>query len=331
MYLGRSGFETLLRIRRLVLDRVSFPNIEFITGTVTDVRPDLTNPSRLNKVVVRTAAGVNEFESVLVADCTGPMRAGIKWLERSGYGYSSAYPGGKLPLDQLKISFDQKLCYCSIMFRITPEFHDRLPLPADMKNTGPIYTFLDEEVEQGRTLFALTRPDGNQFLVFTGHHGTVRSPPQNLAELKEYVRGLRAVEPIPDWVFEVLDMLEEVEKTAVVAIVKIPPTSYVRYHRGTNLPSNWVALGDSTMTLNPLFSEGCTKAFKEHQIIINGLRCAHDGAATRRKSVFWKIFALVYHATPASGYQSVGLASPIDAFNPNLVLKIFWRALLGGI
>ncbi|KAJ7712043.1 hypothetical protein B0H16DRAFT_1626511 [Mycena metata] len=379
MYLGRSGFETLLR--RLVLDRASFPNIEFMTGTVTDVLPDPANRSRLNKVVVRTESGVDELEVTLVADCTGPTRAGMKWLERSGYGYSPAYSGGKLPLDQLKISFDQKLRYSSIMFRITPEFHDRLPFPADMKNTGSIYTFLDEEVEKGRTLFALTRPDGNQLLAFTGHHGTVQSPPQNLTELKEYVRALRAVEPIPDWVFEILDMLQEVENTAVVAIVKIPPTSYVQYHRGTNLPSNWVALGDSTMTLNPLFSEGCTKAFKGalalHNVLCDTLATPGNTLPSTFSTKFfaehfdktdlaWQNTKLMDYGVPmtvplpgeslSSGeylrwyitklqhlainddhaalvlYNSaMGLASPVDAFHPNLVLKVFWRALWGGI
>ncbi|KAJ7165799.1 hypothetical protein C8R46DRAFT_1096209 [Mycena filopes] len=374
MYLGRSGFETLLR--RLVLDRTMFPNIEFMTGTVTDVRPDPTNPSRISKVVVRTDSGTVELESALVADCTGPTRAGLKWLERSQYGYSSTYPNGKLPLDQLKISFDQKLRYSSIMFRITPEFHDRLPLPAEMKHTGPIYTFLDEEVEKGRTLFALTRPDGNQFLAFTGHHGTVRSPPQNLAELKEYVHSLKAVEPIPGFIFEILDMLEEVEESAVAAIVKIPPTSYVQYHRATNLPSNWVALGDSVMTLNPLFSEGCTKAFRGslalHNVLCDALSRNGNTLPSDFSTKFfaeqfdktdlaWQNTKLMDYGVPmtepipgeslSSGkylrwyitqlqhlavndddaalviYNSaVGLGSPVDAFNPNLVFKVFLRA-----
>ncbi|KAJ7171764.1 hypothetical protein C8R43DRAFT_979363 [Mycena crocata] len=274
MYISRAGLETLLR--RLVLDHDSYPNVQFMTGSVIDVRPDSADHSRLSKVLVRTDTGVQELDAALVADCTGPARAGLKWLERHGYGYCAAYPAGKLPLDQLKISFAQKLRYSSIMFRISPEFHDRLPLSAELQNTGPIYTFLEGSVEKGRALFALTRPDGDQLLAFTGHHGTARLQPKNLAELKEYVHGLITVQPIPDWVFQILDMLEEVKESAAVSLVKVPPTTYIRYHQATNLPTNWIALGDSVMTLNPLSSEGCTMAFKGALSLNNVLRAARN-------------------------------------------------------
>ncbi|KAJ7489465.1 hypothetical protein FB451DRAFT_691135 [Mycena latifolia] len=377
MYLGRPGFETLLR--RLVLDRASYPNIELITGTVTDVRPDPTNHSRLNSVLVRTESGLQEFTAALVADCTGPARAGMKWLERNGYGYSAPCPAGKLPLNLLKISFNQKLHYSSILFRITPEFHDRLPLPVELKDTGPVYTFLENSVEQGRGFFVLTRPDGHQLMAFVGHHGTIRPQPKNLAELKVYVRGLNTVQAIPDWVFQILDMLEEVEQSAIVSTLKVAPTSYMRYHQATNLPSNWIALGDSVMTLNPLFSEGCTKAFRCALALHNVLRRALATSGNKLPSNFstkffaeqfdktdlaWQNTRLIDYGVPtteplsgeslSSGaylrwyitqlqslsitddhaalvmYNSaMGLASPIDAFHPNLVLKILWRACIG--
>ncbi|KAJ7176567.1 hypothetical protein C8R46DRAFT_1213157 [Mycena filopes] len=264
MYLTRSGFETLLR--RLVLNPGSYPNIEYLTGTVTGVNPDPENHSRLSKVIVRVESGVQEFEAALVADCTGPTRAGMKWLERNGYGYSTTYPRGKLPLDKLKISFDQKLRYSSMTFRYTPEFHDRLPLPAELRDTKPIYSFLEdvtkESLSKGRAFFVLLRTDGDQLVAFTGHYGMVRQRPENLAELKEYVQGLLGVQAIPDWVWAILDLLEEVEDSIVVALVSVPPTTYIRYHLAMNLPSNWVALGDSAMTVNPLFAEGCSKAFR---------------------------------------------------------------------
>ncbi|KAJ7210450.1 hypothetical protein GGX14DRAFT_520458 [Mycena pura] len=266
MYVGRAGIETFLR--RLVLDRDTYPNIEFITGTVTDVLPDPTNPSRLSKVIVRkdSSGAVHEFPAALVADCTGPARVGLKWLARHGYGSSTSYPGATLPLDQLKISFDQKLRYSSMLFRISPEFHNCLPLPADLKDMKPIYTFIEdatgETLAKGRATFILMRADGDQLVAFAGHYGTARPQPKSLRELKEYARDLYAVTPIPDWVFKLLDMLEEIEDSAIVSLVKVPPTTYVRYHRATNLPSNFVALGDSVMTVNPVFGEGCTKALR---------------------------------------------------------------------
>ncbi|KAF7344200.1 hypothetical protein MVEN_01710500 [Mycena venus] len=374
IYVSRSGFETLLR--RLVLDKDSYPNIAQITGTVTDVVPDSADRLHLSAVVVKTVSGVQEFPAALVADCTGPARAGIKWLGRHGYGVSDTYPAGKLPLEDLKISFDQKLRYSSMMFRVSQDWLDRMPLPPDIQNTGPMYTFLEDGVEQGRVLFALTRPDGPTFLVFVGQHENCRAPPRNVADLKPFVESLNTVHPIPDWVFKVINMLEEVEDSAAVAVVKIPGTSYVRYHQATNLPSNWVAMGDSVMTLNPLFSEGCTKAFRGALALHNVLRAIAgttlpSNFSTKffaehfdKTDLMWQNTRLIDYGVPttepipgeslSSGaflrsyishlqhlaitdedaalvvYNSaVGLGSPIDAFHPNLVMKILWRAWLG--
>ncbi|KAJ7932282.1 hypothetical protein B0H13DRAFT_2518783 [Mycena leptocephala] len=373
MYLSRSGFETLLR--RLVIDEDAYPHIELLTGTVTDVLPDPADHSRLSAVVVRTESGLQEIPAALVADCTGPARAGIKWLGRHGYGISDIYSAGKLPLQQLKISFDQKLRYSSMMFRINQAWLDRMPLPPDIKNTGHMYTFFEDGVEHGRVMFALTRPDGNTFMVFLGQHETNRSPPTNLAELKVFVEGLNTMEPIPDWVFKVMDMLEEVNDSAAIANLKIAPTQYVRYHQATNLPSNWVAMGDSVMTLNPLFGEGCTKAFRGALALHNVLRASSNTLPLNFSTKFfaehfdktdlmWQNTRLNDYGVPtteplpgeslSSGaylrwyirqlkhlavtdedaalvvYNSaVGLASPIDAFNPNIVMKILWRTCFG--
>ncbi|KAJ7833743.1 hypothetical protein B0H13DRAFT_2110669 [Mycena leptocephala] len=363
MYLSRSGFETLLR--RLVMDKDAYPHIELLTGTVIDVLPDPADHSRLSAVVVRTESGLHEIPAALVADCTGPARAGIKWLGRHEYGISDTYPAGKLPLHQLKISFDQKLRYSSMMFRINQAWLDRMPLPSDIKNTGPMYTFLEDGVEQGRVLFALTRPDGDTFLVFVGQHENSRSPPTNLAELKIFVEGLTTgVQPIPDWVFKVIDMLEEVNDSAAVANLKLAPTYYVRYHQAINLPSNWVVLGDSVMTR-------CTKAFRGALALHNVLRASGNTLPSTFSTKFfaeqfdktdlmWQNTRLIDYGVPttepvpgeslSSGvylrwyitqlqhlaitdedaalvvYNSaVGLASPIDAFHPNLVMKILWR------
>ncbi|KAJ7737143.1 hypothetical protein DFH07DRAFT_985703, partial [Mycena maculata] len=376
MYVSRSGFETLLS-RRLVIDE-SYPNIELVKGTVTDVLPDPADDSRLHAVVVRTEDGLQEFPAVLVSDSelASFLQTAQDRLGRHGYGTSSTYPAGKLPLDQCKISFDQKLRYSSMMFRINQAWLDRMPLPPDIKNTGPMYTFLEDGVEQGRVLFALTRPDGNTFLVFVGQHETSRPPPRNLAELKVYVAGLNTVQLIPDWVFKVMDMLEEVNDSAAVANLKIAPTSYIRYHQATNLPSNYVAVGDSVMTLNPLFSEGCTKAFRGALGLHNVLRATFgttlpSNFSTKffaehfdKTDLMWQNTRLIDYGVPttepvvgeslSSGsglrwyishlqhlavtdedaalvvYNSaVGLGSPIDAFNPNLVMKILWRACIG--
>ncbi|KAJ7673966.1 hypothetical protein DFH06DRAFT_1319082 [Mycena polygramma] len=215
MYLSRSGFETLLR--RLILDKDAYPNIELVSGMVTDMLPDPADHSLLGRVVVRTDTGVQDFPAALVADCTGPARSGIKWLGQ------------------------HKLRYSSMTFRVDQAWFDRLPLPPGVINEGPARE-------------SPVAPDES--------HGT----------LKTFIEGLTTVAPIPGWVFQIISMLEEVRDSASVALLKIPPTTYVRYHQATNLPSNWVALGDSVMTVNPLFTEGCTKAFKGALALHNVLR-----------------------------------------------------------
>ncbi|KAJ7289372.1 hypothetical protein C8J57DRAFT_1277510 [Mycena rebaudengoi] len=351
---------------RLVIS--ACPHMELTTGTVTDIIPDLADHSRLSTVVVRTASGLQEFTAALVADCTGPVRAGMKWLGRHRYGYSDSYPAGKLPLDQLNVSFDQKLRYSSMMFCIDQFWLGRLSLPPDIKNDGPMYTFIEDGVEQGRVLFALMRPDGDTFLAFVGQHENSRSPPKNLAELKAFVEGLNAVQRIPDWVFEILDMLKEVnDSVARLDLKKIEPapTSYVRYHRATYLPSNWVALGDSVMTC-------CTKAFKGALSLHNVLRAASGNNVLPSKfsttffaehfdktDLMWQNTRLMDYGVPttepipseslSSGAYlrwyisqlqhlaltmpplscTVGFGSPIDAFNPNIVMKILWRTFFG--
>ncbi|KAJ7066142.1 hypothetical protein C8F01DRAFT_1122312 [Mycena amicta] len=261
MYTTRPALEKLLR--RLVLDKDLYPSIELMTGTVTEVIPDPADASRICKVVVRNDQGaIRDISAALVADCTGPARAGMKWLARRGYGGTS---DGK-NIDQLKISIDQKLRYCTMTFKMDQKFHSRLPFPDEFKHIKPVFTFLEdlneETTRKGRAVFIITRKDEWTLVVFTGHYGTTRPRPRTVEELKQYILDLHTVVPIPEWVLQLVHMLHEIEDTAIVSRVKVPPTTYVRYHLAAHLPSNFVALGDSVMTVNPLFGEGWTKALR---------------------------------------------------------------------
>ena len=55
MFASRRGYETLLR--RLVLDKARYPNIEQIAGTVTEIHPDKENSSRIGSISVRKEDG----------------------------------------------------------------------------------------------------------------------------------------------------------------------------------------------------------------------------------------------------------------------------------
>ncbi|KAJ7210451.1 hypothetical protein GGX14DRAFT_565666 [Mycena pura] len=62
-----------------------------------------------------------------------------------------------------------------MLFRINPEFHNCLPLPADLKDMKPIYTFIEdatgETLAKGRATFILMRADGDQ------HYGAPSTEP----------------------------------------------------------------------------------------------------------------------------------------------------------
>jgi len=177
---GRAGLESLLR--RLVLGQQKYPNIETMIGTVTAVHSDPTDSSRIQTVSVRTADGIQNVEATLVAgttmidllsaiprhfsyppfifiDCTG-SNAGMKWLERAGYGYTIVYPKGTYPLPQLRITFDHRMHYSTLRYKVPVSMNDKLPVPGGFGNCGMIYTCIADYPSDGRAI-GILRVDGN--------------------------------------------------------------------------------------------------------------------------------------------------------------------------
>jgi len=99
-------------------------------------------------------------------DCTGVSRAGLKWLSQAGYGMTTANTSsskdGLLPLTDLKLSFDQKLHYSSLLFNLPPSVLEKLPIPGGLEGKGAVYTFLEDQVQNGRRFFVMTKPDGDR-------------------------------------------------------------------------------------------------------------------------------------------------------------------------
>lgn len=118
-------------------------------------------------------------------------------------------------------------------------------------------------------------------------------PPHTIAEVRPYVTSLYGAEHIPSWLLELLDWLEEHEQEVGFCPwstrVNAGPLSWVRYHNvdGKNgtLPTNWVAVGDAVMKLNPVYGQGCSKANLD-VITLDG----------------------VLRATPASGFGSANVS-----------------------
>ncbi|GAV99173.1 hypothetical protein LENED_000612 [Lentinula edodes] len=263
IYSGRAGLETLLR--RLVLGRGSYPNITQIAGTVVGVLPHSEgDASHVSGVKIRRPdLTIEELDASLVVDCTGPTRAGIKWLSQSGYGTTNANTdSSKVALQNAKISFDQKLQYSTLTCKVTPETLAKLPIPPDQTPETVTFTLLEDGVENGRRVIALIRGDGNEISLFAGHSSDESVKYESLDSMRSLAQELKTYQkrPIPGWLYEAIDILEEAQPEIQFSHVRIPPTAYIQYHRTSNLPSNFVALGDSVLSVDPIYGQGCTKA-----------------------------------------------------------------------
>ncbi|KAK0442351.1 hypothetical protein EV421DRAFT_1710715 [Armillaria borealis] len=311
---SRRGFETLLR--RLVLGG-RHKNIRQLIGTVTGVSRSASNPEYLDRVTIRTTAGAQEINAALVVDCTGAASAGMKWLRREGYGQSETYPSGKLPFDELKIAYDQKIVYSTVKFRVPPELGKRLPgLPASFDKCGLIYACIADPVLDCRGI-TIQRIEGNLVQVCCAVFGAGELP-QTLEQIKKYAQSIVTRVPIPLWFFQILDMLDEVEDTMTCSQVPFAGASYIRFDKAVSLPPNWIAIGDSVMKVNPLFGQGIVKALMG-AICLNTLLQKRDATAGIPKdfsaeffemqgnkiSPFWdadKVWDYGYHTTvPIAG------------------------------
>ncbi|EGN96339.1 hypothetical protein SERLA73DRAFT_170728 [Serpula lacrymans var. lacrymans S7.3] len=259
-FTSRQGLETLLR--RLVLDKTQYPNIDYVVGTVTDYQADATDTARLRNVLVRTDGGNTSIDADLVIDCTGASHTGVKMLKRAGYGYTDVYPEGKVSLDDLRVQYDPKITYCTLELNVSPDLAKRLPIPGGFANHPGIIAAISDARMDSKTMYSLGIDGTNRFHLCTGGWG-LPDLPRTLEGIKEFARSMKLMTPLPDWFYQMLDMLdadEQVKDTMNTSYIRIPPACYYPYHLAVNLPLNWIALGDSIMRINPVLGQGITKS-----------------------------------------------------------------------
>ncbi|KIY46405.1 hypothetical protein FISHEDRAFT_60376 [Fistulina hepatica ATCC 64428] len=339
-YGTRDALETITR--RLILGNGMFPRITQVTGTIIGIASESQNKGRIRKVVVRTDQGEQEIEAELVADCTGVSRAGYRWLERAGYGYGDSYSARNLPLDQLRLAFDQKLHYVTFLVTLTPEEMQALPVPGGIDSMDIIYTHLESHPADIPQLFLLTKPEpGNRILLFVGQAGD-EPMPETIEKAEALVRIVseKLEQPVPEYVFEVIDRLKHHEATTTMSRVRVPGTAYMRYHLGTNMPTNFVAVGDSVMSEH---RQGCTKAMLGAIALHNILRrrdsWAGDGlSAGFAKRFFAEQFNKTDHMWQSTRLLASDYGSPVTIPLPGESLssgsffrKYFWHIQRLGI
>ncbi|KAK0188411.1 hypothetical protein F5146DRAFT_1055132 [Armillaria mellea] len=350
------GNETLLR--RLVLGG-NYKNIRQVIGTAVGISRDASDPHFIDRVTVRSPEGTMSDISACT-HCTGPAAAGIKRLRRKGYGIGDTYAKNELPLDKLKISYDQKL-YCS-----TLQFPPGLPVPYD--ECGMIYILIPDTNKENRCLYS-QRIEGDFIQLCFSVTGSESADelPKTLEEAKAWARGLITEVPIPEEWYAMLDMLKEVQDTMTSSQVRFAPSTWIRYEKGVNLPSNWVAAGDSVMRVNPIFGvlqaiygaiclnkllqtvpisipkDFSKKYFQMHTDKIELLWCLDYAFATtvpvpgetlsEGAWLRWYIKKLTdlaftdAQAASALWRLQVLLAPPNDLLQPALVLKVVWNLI----
>ncbi|KAF8590234.1 hypothetical protein K439DRAFT_1330922 [Ramaria rubella] len=190
---------------------------------------------------------VSPTDTDILTDCTGSSQSGLKWLKAAGY---------EIPHD-LRVSYDHKMHYVTTLYTVTEQMRDKLSVPKGYENAGFLYTFV-ADYRWGNAGFVLSKMDGDTIELCCGGWGDVRLPEKS-DDIEGYVRSLRGPAPVPKWVLNVLAILNE-NGSPIFHPVKIPPCSWIQYRLLSNLPSNFVAIGDSEMQLNPVFAQGCSKS-----------------------------------------------------------------------
>ncbi|KAG8945043.1 hypothetical protein FRC03_001829 [Tulasnella sp. 419] len=260
VYISRAAYETVLR----QLTVSACPNIKFLNGTVVGVNASSFDDTKIGSVSVRMngIANPHVIPAALVIDSTGhSLAAGPKWLERAGFG--APKEGETLGKDQLhirdvRITYDPKMRYVCQSFRVRPEIQESLPIPGGYKRAGFLYSnFSDPTMDNKTVLITWSDPDKLSFAI---GGWDLQEKPRGTEELKIVLRSINTSEPIPQWVYDLIDMVAEDAVPEWDIDVRVPPLSYVQYHLAPNMPTNFCALGDSVMRVNPLFGQGCAKA-----------------------------------------------------------------------
>jgi hypothetical protein len=213
-------------------------------------------------------------------------------LKNAGYGFAKTYPKGKLSLENIRLSYDPKMHYSTIELSIPPALAKRLPIPGGI-DSHPAIAMCFGNKNECKTLYfigidgpyrsKLIRLLYTKIVSFTSHVVHISPGAWGIADLPKTIEGVIEFAhsmvmdvPLPEWIFQMLDMLNEnvqVQASISVSYLRVrkyhlpllatmhslkiftAPSYYYRFHQAVNLPSNWVALGDSIMRINPVF--GC--------------------------------------------------------------------------
>jgi len=150
----------------------------------------------------------------------------MKWLDRAGYGYTTFYPKGTYPLDQLRITFDHQMRYSTLRYAVPLSMNDKLHAPDGYRNCGILYSCFNDHPSDGRVI-AIIRVDGNIGLfgkplyaiflltsriveILCGAWGS-SDLPTDPESLEAYIASFNTTldEPVPAYVMEILSRFKD--------------------------------------------------------------------------------------------------------------------------
>ncbi|KAF8524139.1 hypothetical protein BU17DRAFT_43208 [Hysterangium stoloniferum] len=263
--LTRPAFETILR--RLVL---TCPNVQCIPGTVVGMNKEPYFADMIGSVQVRSSSGDEiTIPATLVADCTGPALAGLRWLK-------ALAPASDKSLESLKTTYNPKMSYTTCEFYVDPILLHPLKalgVPADYETAGVLYLYFPDSALDNKCLI-IARREGN-FLQMICGGWDAHEQITNIDDIMMFLLRMNSASPLPHWIQLMLTLFKQETVPTTFAYARAPPSVYVRYYQAQNLPSNFIAIGDSVLQLNPIRGQGCTKACVE-AVSLNALlsRCS---------------------------------------------------------
>ncbi|KAL5511076.1 hypothetical protein ACEPAH_4291 [Sanghuangporus vaninii] len=265
-FVTRESYERILR--RLV---TGYSNrIRWVVGTATGLIVDEHDPATITSVAVRTDSETEmTIPASLVIDCTGGSQAGFKWLKRvfSDPEYSAllyqnkSIPRRAIPFDDgLKIEYNTVHRYRKFRVSVPPELRSHLPIPGGYENAAWLHTYLPRP-GLDRKLFMIERMEGHRIELAFGGWGDPPLP-ETFSEVKDWLGNLEKEKEtvIPAWIYELVDTLLKIDGDHETELGRYPSYSWIRYERAPYIPSNFVAVGDAVMRVNPTYGQGCSKA-----------------------------------------------------------------------
>ncbi|MBE7636343.1 hypothetical protein GUA87_05765 [Sneathiella sp. P13V-1] len=192
----------------------------------------LFDPSsnRITGVRIKSSEGdLEDIAADLVIDAMGRGTPLPKWLSSHGFG--------DVPVSETRVD----LGYASCLLKLPTD-------PARKWTSLLIYPTGPDEIK-GCTLVRVE--NDTWLLTLAGYHND--HPPSDQAGFLEFAKNL----PKPD----VYEAIKEAEFVTEISLHKFPSSIRRHYDRMDNFPDGIIPVGDSNVSLNPLFGQGMTVAF----------------------------------------------------------------------